>query len=92
MPPSQFLYYVLLPPGSQEISTCAYGARPVRFTIRGLLLASLTIVNVPVIGAPATVGLNVTVIWQVPPATTGLAQVPRAAVYAALPARFNALM
>ena len=92
MPPSQLLYYVLVPPGSHEISTCAYGARPVRFTVRVPLLASLKIVSVPVIGFPATVGLKVTRIWQVPPATTGLAHVPRAAVYAVLPVTFAALM
>ena len=57
-----------------------------------MLLASLTIVNVPVIGLPATVGLKVTVIWQVAPGATGLAQVPRVAVKAALPPNVNAEM
>ena len=58
------------PRGGRPAGT-AYGARPVRFTVLGLLEApGALIVSVPVIGLPAAVGWNVTTIWHVPPGAT----------------------
>src|SRR4051794_3457339 len=67
---------------SSESPTRRYGstyARPDSVKVRGLVLALLVTVTVPVGAAPVTVGWKVRLSWQVPPLGMGARHVPRVA-------------